>query len=87
MARMITRPMRLAMSMPNAQEGRLPPTRLIITTMRENMTMAVTKIEIHDTSALGGVRFIRMLWEQVLDKADSRLLQEEPLINSGWCRR
>jgi hypothetical protein len=49
------------MRMPNAQEGRLPPTRLIITTMRENMTMAVTKIEIHDTSALGGVRFIRML--------------------------
>jgi copper(I)-binding protein len=29
--------------------------------MRENTTMAVTKIEIHETSALGGVRSMRML--------------------------
>jgi hypothetical protein len=71
MALMITRPIRLAISMAKAQEGTFPLATLIMTTIRENITMATTKIDIQETRAFGGARTMGMIWEQVLDKGDS----------------
>jgi hypothetical protein len=68
--------MKLAMSMPKAQEGTYPKPTLIIATISAIATTAITKITINDRSALGGVLSMRMLWEQVLIKSDSGFLQE-----------
>ena len=74
MIRTIIRTIRMAMSMPNAQEGTYPVPRLIITTLRGSTITAITKIAINDLSALGGVRSMCMLWEQALDKVESRCI-------------
>jgi hypothetical protein len=68
MIRTITRAMNV--------EGTDPMPTPIIATMMAMTTTAIIKIEINDLSALGGVRSMRMLWEQGLDKADSGILRE-----------
>jgi hypothetical protein len=78
--------MKLAISISKAQEGTYPKPTLIIATMMAITTTAITKITINDLSALGSVRPMRLLWEQVLDKLIGTPSRRR-LINSGLGNR